>query len=163
MQRFALAVAQKKKHLKPDSQSLAEAARVCACFNFRKASRAVTQLFDAVLQPSQLRSTQFVILVRIGADGSPTLPDLARSLNVDRTTLTRNLQPLAREGLLKVSEGKDARASFVRLTPKGERALAATVPLWAKAQTRFVEQFGGSKWASMLEDLNRVVDVAHGA
>lgn len=152
-----------RKRFKPDSQTLAEAARVCACFNFRKASRAVTQFFDAVLLPSRLRSTQFVILVRIGADVRPTLPDLARDLNVDRTTLTRNLQPLARRGLLRISEGREERASTVRLTPKGERALAATVPLWEKAQTRFVEQFGGQRWPSMLEDLNRVVDAAHGA
>lgn len=152
-----------KKNAKPDSQTLAEAARVCACFNFRKASRAVTQFFDTVLQPSGLRSTQFVILVRIGADLRPNLPDLARSLNVDRTTLTRNLQPLVREGLLRISEGREERASVVRLTPKGERALAATVPLWVKAQTRFVEQLGAARWTSMLTDLNRVVDAAHGA
>jgi DNA-binding MarR family transcriptional regulator len=152
-----------KKNAKPDSQTLAEAARVCACFNFRKASRAVTQFFDAVLQPSGLRSTQFVILVRIGADVRPNLPNLARSLNVDRTTLTRNLQPLVREGLLKISGGREERASAVRLTPKGERALAATVPLWVRAQTRFVEQLGGARWTSMLADLDRVVDAAHGA
>lgn len=152
-----------RKNTKPDSQTLAEAARVCACFNFRKASRAVTQLFDAVLQPSRLRSTQFVILVRIGADVRPTLPGLARDLNVDRTTLTRNLQPLVQRGLLRISEGREERASTVRLTPKGERALAATVPLWEKAQKRFVEQFGGQRWQSMLEDLGRVVDAAHGA
>lgn len=151
------------KNTKPDSKTLAEAARVCACFNFRKASRAVTQFFDKVLQPNGLRSTQFVILVAIGAEGRPNLPELARALNVDRSTLTRNLQPLARDGLLRVSEEKGERASAVRLTPKGERLLAATVPLWAKAQTRFVELFGGQRWPSMLEDLNRVVDAAHGA
>jgi DNA-binding MarR family transcriptional regulator len=104
-----------------------------------------------------------VILVRIGADGRPSLPDLARSLNVDRTTLTRNLQPLVREGRLRISEGRAERASTVRLTPKGERALATTAPLWVKAQTRFVEHFGGARWPSMLADLNRVVDAAHGA
>jgi len=150
-----------KKNLKPDSAALAEAARICACFNFRKASRAVTQLFDAVLQPGGLRSTQFVILVRIGAAGHENLPDLARGLHVDRSTLTRSLKPLAREGLLRISGGGDERASTVRLTPKGERKLAATVPLWEAAQTRFVGRFGGERWAAMLEDLHRVVDVVH--
>jgi DNA-binding MarR family transcriptional regulator len=152
-----------QRNTKPDPRTLAEAARVCACFNFRKASRAVTQLFDNALQPSGLRSTQFVILVAIGAHGRPNLPDLARGLNVDRSTLTRNLQPLVRDGLLRVTEGKGERASAVRLTPRGERLLAATVPLWAKAQTRFVEMFGGQRWPSMLDDLNRVVDAAHGS
>ncbi|MFI5402385.1 MAG: MarR family winged helix-turn-helix transcriptional regulator [Planctomycetota bacterium] len=154
---------QKKKNTKLESQTLAEAARVCACFNFRKASRAVTQFFDTVLQPSGLRSTQFVILVRIGADGSTGLPALARGLHVDRSTLTRNLQPLAREGLLKISGGRGERASAVRLTPKGERALLATVPLWEKAQTRFVDLFGTERWSAMLTDLDRVVNAARGA
>lgn len=153
----------KPKTTKPDPETLAEAARVCACFNFRKASRAVTQLFDTVLQPSGLRSTQFVILTAVGANGRPNLPALARALNVDRSTLTRNLQPLVREGFLRISGNKGERASSVRLTPKGERMVAATVPLWEKAQTRFVEQFGGKRWQSMLESLNRVVDAAHGA
>jgi len=151
-----------KNNAKPDPATLAEAARVCACFNFRKASRAVTQLFDSLLQPGGLRSTQFVILVRIGAQGSPNLPELARGLNLDRSTLTRNLQPLARDGLVRISGGRDERVSTVRLTPKGERKLAAMVPLWEAAQTRFVGRFGGERWAAMLEDLHRVVDVAHG-
>lgn len=123
----------------------------------------MTQLFDTVLQPSGLRSTQFVILATIGAEGCPKLPDLARILNVDRSTLTRSLQPLVREGLLRLSEGRSERASNVRLTPRGERLLAATVPLWERAQARFVEQIGGRRWQAMLEDLNRVVDAAHGA
>ena len=152
-----------KKNTHPDSKTLAEAARVCACLNFRKAARAVTQLFDAMLQPSGLRSTQFVILVAIGAEGRPTLPALSRALNVDRTTLTRNLKPLAREGLLRVNGARGERASAARLTHKGERVLAATVPLWEKAQKRFVDQFGGQRWPTMLEDLNRVVEAAHGA
>lgn len=152
-----------KKSTKPDSQTFAEAARVCACFNFRKASRAVTQLFDNVLQPSGLRSTQFVILVSVAAEGSPNLPLLARRLNVDRSTLTRNLQPLARRGLLRITAGRDERASSVRLTAKGERLLLVTVPYWRQAQERFVEQIGGQRWSAMLDDLNRVVEAAHGA
>jgi DNA-binding MarR family transcriptional regulator len=152
-----------KKNAKPDSRALAEAARVCACFNFRKASRAVTQLFDTTLQPGGLRSTQFVILVAVAVDGTAKLPGLARMLNVDRSTLTRNLQPLAREGLLKITDTRGERASSVRLTAKGERVLVATVPLWEKAQKAFVERLGGKRWQAMLEDLNRVVDVVHEA
>jgi DNA-binding MarR family transcriptional regulator len=145
-----------------DRDLLAEASRVCACFNFRKASRAVTQLFDSVLQPAGLRSTQFVVLVAIQAEGAMELPDLARALNVDRSTLTRNLQPLARAGLLRIAGGR-SRASSARLTPKGRRALAAAIPLWEVAQARFVEQLGGRRWESMLKGLHRVVDAAHEA
>jgi DNA-binding MarR family transcriptional regulator len=152
-----------KTNSKPDSKTLAEAARVCACFNFRKASRAVTQLFDNMLQPGGLRSTQFVILVAVAVEGTARLPGLARMLNVDRSTLTRNLQPLAREGLLRISGTRGERASSVRLTPKGERVLVATVPLWEKAQKAFVDRLGGKRWQAMLGDLNRVVSVVHEA
>jgi DNA-binding MarR family transcriptional regulator len=145
-----------------DKRFLAEAARACACFNFRKAARAVTQHFDTILQPGGLRSTQFVVLVAIEVEGAMQLPELARALNVDRSTLTRNLQPLARNGLLRISGGR-ARASTVRLTPKGRRALAAAVPLWELAQTRFVEQIGERSWETMLKGLHRVVDAAHEA
>jgi len=148
---------------KLDKDLLIEAARVCACFHFRKASRAVTQLFDTILQPGGVRSTQFVILVAVYAEGKPRLPELARMLNVDRSTLTRNLQPLAREGLLRLTERRGQRASTVQLTRKGERTLAMALPLWEKAQTRFVDQLGGGRWQTMLRDLNRVVDAAHGA
>lgn len=150
-----------KKNSKPDPRILAEAARVCACFNFRKASRAVTQLFDNTLQPGGLRSTQFVILVAVAVEGAARLPELARMLNVDRSTLTRNLQPLAREGLLRVSDTRGERASSVKLTKKGERALMSTIPLWEKAQTTFVEKLGGRRWQAMLEGLNRVVAAVH--
>jgi DNA-binding MarR family transcriptional regulator len=146
-----------------DTGALSEAARVCACFNFRKASRAVTQLFDAILQPGGLRSTQFVILVAVHVGKSVRLPDLARQLNVDRSTLTRNLQPLVREGLVKIAGSSGERASAVRLTPKGERMLAETIPLWEDAQTRFIAQLGGKRWKAMLSDLDKVVKAAHGA
>ena len=140
-----------------------EAAKVCACFHLRRATRAVTQLFDNTLQSSGLRSTQFVILAAIHDNAGPRLPDLAEALNVDRSTLTRNLQPLERDGLLKVVPGKTSRAYTVRLTAKGRRFLARTIPLWEEAQSRFVKQFGARRWKSMLKDLHAIVDAAHDA
>ena len=142
----------------------AAAAAVCACFHFRKASRAVTQLFDAVLAPSGLRSTQFVILVAVHAgDGPVALPDLAKSLGVDRSTLTRNLQPLRKAGLLKDAANKRSRANHVKLSAKGERLLAEAKPLWEEAQKRFVEQLGAKRWPTLLKELNGVVDAARDA
>jgi len=147
-----------------DPSVCAEAAAICACLNLRKASRAVTQHFDSTLAPSGLRSTQFVILAAIRAETEPVLlPDLASGLNVERSTLTRNLQPLERTGLLTVRRAKDSRASCVRLTPKGTRLLGRTIPLWEEAQARFVGRLGARRWRSMLENLIEAVDAAHDA
>ena len=91
------------------------------------------------------------------------LPDLAGTLNVDRSTLTRNLQPLVRTGLVKTATPRNARASTVRLTAKGKRLLTRTLPLWKEAQRRFEARVGIRRWKGIVGDLTRVVDAAHDA
>jgi len=132
---------------------------VCACFNLRKASRTVTQHFDAVLQPSGLRSTQFVLLVVAYAEEPVSLPRLAQALVLDRSTLTRNLKPLERDGLLRLERPAGGRGAVVRISAKGRRVLAATVPLWEKAQTSFVASLGAQRWGRLLEGLTAAVNV----
>ena len=99
----------------------------------------------------------------IQAEGTPRLPDLARTLNVDRSTLTRNLQPLVRTGLVKTTTTRNARASSVHLTAKGRRLLTRTLPLWEEAQSRFEARIGSRRWKAMVGELTKVVDAAHEA
>ncbi|HEY9847811.1 MAG TPA: MarR family transcriptional regulator, partial [Candidatus Caenarcaniphilales bacterium] len=94
----------------------AQISQVCACFNLRKASRAVTQLYDKVLQPSGLLATQFTLLSAIALTGSVTITRLAQELVMDRTTLARNLKPLERQGLIQIKPGQDQRTRIVTLT-----------------------------------------------
>lgn len=140
-----------------DRSTLVEAARVCACFNLRRASRAVTRLYDEVLSPGGLRSTSFVALVLIQAEGELPLPRLARALGLDRSTLTRNLKPLVRDGLVKVSRSGGTRMASIAVTPKGQKALARSIPLWQEAQRRFEASLGADHWARMLAQLSAVV------
>lgn len=140
-----------------DRAAWAEAVRVCACFNLRRAARAVTRLFDEILEPGGLRSTQFVAMVVIHAERGPTLPRLSKALGIDRSTLTRNLQPLVRTGLVETKSGPGSRTATARLTPKGERILLRCLPLWQEAQGRFEARVGASKWRSMLDGLASVV------
>ena len=130
--------------------------RVCACFNLRRASRAVTRLFDEVLGPGGLRSTQFVALVAIHGEGGSPLPRLARTLGVDRSTLTRSLEPLERAGFVTIKTTPPARTATARVTPAGEGAIAKCVPLWKKAQTRFETKVGAANWRTLLGGLGAV-------
>jgi DNA-binding MarR family transcriptional regulator len=139
-----------------DPQTCAAAAQVCACFQVRRVARAVTRLFDEVLEPSGLRSTQFVMLVAIRALGEPTLPALAKMLGVDRSTLTRNLAALERQGLLRRVSGVAGRMSGARLTGKGLDALGAGVPLWERAQKQFVGNLTSQPWERMLPLLHEM-------
>src|SRR6185437_5494617 len=83
-----------------------EIASSCACFKLRKASRAVTQFYDAALQESGLKVTQLTLLVSLTLAGPVPIGTLADELVMDRTTLTRNVELLVRDGLAEVVQGK---------------------------------------------------------
>ena len=77
----------------------------CTCFNLRKATRAVTQLFDEALKPCGLYATQFTLLAAISSQENVTITELSKTLVMDRTTLTRNLNPLQKSGWVEVTPG----------------------------------------------------------
>jgi DNA-binding MarR family transcriptional regulator len=129
----------------------------CACFNFRKASRSVTQLYDQILAPIGLRSTQIVILLASQVLGPCGFARLAREMVMDRSTITRNLQPLVSQGLLKVT-GKIGRGGkTVEITPAGQQMLADAVPYWEEAQGRLLTHLGQDRWDRVMADLSGVV------
>jgi DNA-binding MarR family transcriptional regulator len=135
-------------------------ASACACFNFRKASRAVTQLFDKTLQPVGLRSTQLVVLLAAGIYDKPTMAQLAEVIVSDRTTLTRALKPLFRRGLLENIRGTDKRKNGILLTLKGHKTIRQAVPYWRKAQNRVVRGFGQGQWNQFTKKLHQAIVVA---
>jgi DNA-binding MarR family transcriptional regulator len=137
-----------------------EVASFCACANLRKASRAVTQLYDESLQPTGLRATQFTLLVALSVTGSISITDLAQQLVMDRTTLTRNLALLERQGLVAIAKGDDQRTRMVTLTHQGREAVVKALPLWEQAQTCIVSGLGRERWNTLLADLSDVVSLA---
>ena len=141
-----------------DDTKLAEMARTCACFNFRKASRSVTQLFDQVLAPTGLRSTQLVILITGRLLGPSSIARLARELVMDRSTLTRNLKPLLTMGLLQLSKPDNGKHKAVEVTDEGLAALVKAGPYWEQAQTHLVAQFGNDQWNRIMADLAAIVE-----
>lgn len=144
-----------------DMVKLGIVANTCACFNLRKASRAVTQLYDEILQPSGLLATQFTLVVAISIAGSTTITRLAEDLVMDRTTLTRNLKPLERQGLIEIASGQDQRTRVVALTAEGREALAKAIPLWEQVQASVVEGLGQNRWSTLLSNLSATVLLAH--
>lgn len=142
---------------------LSEVADSCTCFNLRKASRVVTQFFDQALQPSGLLVTQFTILVAISLSTPQTINQLAQVLAMDRTTLTRNLKPLEREGFIQVQPGQDQRTRVICLTDRGQAALAAALPLWEQAQAGMVEKLGKAPWLVLISHLKTTTELFRNA
>ncbi|SRR5579884_305247 len=132
----------------------------CACFNLRKTTRAITQLYDEALRPTGLRVTQFSLLIAITILESVTVTRLAEIGVMDRTTLTRNLKPLEKKGLIKVVPGDDQRTRIVTLTAHGKEVLSKALPLWEKAQARVIKRLGQERWNSLQADLEDIVSLA---
>src|SRR5215471_497388 len=120
----------------------------CKCFAVRSAARHVTQLYDQLLAPVGLRVTQFSILAELRRRGPLTINALVDDMVMDRTTLGRNIQPLERDGLIRIEPApSDRRAKELHLTRAGENRLQAGLKAWAKAQERFEASFGTKRAA----------------
>ena len=130
----------------------------CTCANLRKAARVVTQAFDAALQPSGLKATQFTLLATLAAEGDAPLTQFAETLVMDRTTLTRNLKPLVRDGLVRIDHEDDRRVRKVVLTELGWTALGTARPYWEQAQARAHRALGQDRWAGLLADLTATTE-----
>ena len=108
----------------------------------------------------RLRSTQFVLLALVGVEDSVGLSELAQLADLDRSTVTRNLRPLEREGWIRIRSEGAGRPSHARLTPKGKRVLTRAVPLWDAAQKAFTRELGRGVWKELLPQLAHVRTVA---
>ncbi len=135
----------------------AEEAPTCACFNIRKAARAITQLYDDVLRPSGLRVTQFSILAVTKRLGPVTVTRLAEETVTDRTTLTRNLKILAQQRLVRVAPREDRREREITLTDRGRAALARAYPFWKSVQAQVAKGLGPERFRRLLSDLRTTV------
>jgi DNA-binding MarR family transcriptional regulator len=131
--------------------------QACACFNLRKATRAVTRLYDDALRSVGLRTTQFTLLNAIRVVGPVTVRRLASVVVMDRTTLTRDLRPLERQGLVSVEPGEDRRERKVDLTTKGAQVVHRAAPLWGKAQSQVAKGLGQERLDRLLSDLAAAV------
>jgi DNA-binding MarR family transcriptional regulator len=139
------------------TEKFGEEVRICACFNVRKAARAITQLYDDVLRPSGLRVTQFSILAVTKRLGPVTVTRLAEETVTDRTTLTRNLKVLSQQKLVRIVPGDDRREREVSLTDRGRAAVAQAYPMWKDVQAQVAQRLGRERFRRLLSDLRTTV------
>jgi DNA-binding MarR family transcriptional regulator len=126
----------------------------CNCFASRKAARLVTKLYEDHLARVGLTSTQFSILVYLDEIGVVSMKDLVATLAMERTSVVRALQPLARDGFVVIGpDQEDARRNVVRLTNAGRAKLADAVPVWRQAQAEFESRFGAGLAAQLRESV----------
>lgn len=118
---------------------------VCSAARLLRATRVVTRHYDDALRPVGITITQFGLLNMIKRYEPESISDVAQMLNVDRTTLSRNLKPLENAGLVFRGNEGESRRRRVLLTTLGVAKLKEAIPLWRKAQTRIEEVLGEAK------------------
>ena len=142
-----------------DQKTAESVITTCTSVNLRRAARAASYILHQHLQPTGLRPGQFGILVNISKAGSLTMTHLAEILVNDRTTITRNIALMERDGFVAVRSGTDRRVREIFLTEKGEAKLVEAYPLWRQAEASIRERLGGDRWEQTLANARAVADL----
>jgi len=132
----------------------------CTCGEIRRAARAVTLLYDKAFESSGLLSTQLGVLYAIYNSASITISQLAGELDMDRTTLTRNLSVLERRGLINITSGKDHRTRIITITSKGTNSITNAIPLWNEIQRKVKREMGEKAWHELIQSLSQFMKIA---
>lgn len=134
----------------------------CVCFNLRSVTRAVTRFFDAEVRRQGVRPTQTPILGALQARDGWSMAELSEWLGMERTTLVRNLRPLQRDGLVRLTGGGRGGRVELAITEQGRATLARTLPAWRAAQDQAVAILGRERWSAILRDLEDVASKLKG-
>lgn len=121
----------------------------CVCGTLRRASRAVSRVYDDALAPLGLSMAQLSILRAISREPGLPLTRLAEVMVMDRTSLYRSLAPLEREGLVALVTGDKGRAKLASLTVDGEALTAQANEHWEATQVEVIGAFGAERWLEL--------------
>lgn len=127
----------------------AAAPQGCTNLKLRQASRLVTRHYDAFIGATGLKITQYSLLSHIVRLGPLRAGELAAAMQLDASTLTRNLQPLLQQGWVQVRPGTDARSRIVEATAAGQALRSEAQRGWKRAQLALNDQLGAERVAGL--------------
>lgn len=126
----------------------------CLCLHVQRAARALARRFDTVFRPLELTSGQFSLLMSLNRPEPPSIGQVSDVLAMDRTTITANLKPLERRGLVEVTvDAGDRRSRRLVLTPAGRKLLVRALPLWKHAHADIEALLAGADPDRLRADL----------
>ena len=129
----------------------------CHCNGLRRATRAITSLYDRTLEPIGLTLPQLSLLRQLKRAGPLSVTHLAVVVGLERTTLGRSLRPLEQRGLVEsVASEIDARERVVQVTSRGDRAMKSAAPLWRNAQQAVEQELGRERLDLLHEILDKL-------
>ena len=126
----------------------------CFCLHAQRAARALARRFDEAFRPLGITSGQFSLLMSLNRANAPRIGEVAAVLAMDRTTLTANLKPLERNGLLlSTVDPEDRRTRRLALTSAGQKVLSEALPVWKRVQAQLTAQLANGDPGRLRADL----------
>lgn len=114
----------------------------CLAGRIRLLNRVVTGIYDRALRPLGIKVNQASILVIVSLSGETTPSDIGRTLRMEKSTISRNIERMRSKGWIEVGRGEDGISQLISVTPKGRELLAAVHTLWSQAQKMTSEYLG---------------------
>ena len=137
-----------------------EARFVCACATARHVARTLTQLYDTALRDTGLEAPQFALLMAIEQIGPCSQSALGERYALDKTTVSRNVKWLERQGWVRGAIGKNRRERELTLTAEGRKRLTAAQPKWRKAQALLRVEMSDAEWNAMFRAFENITEAA---
>jgi DNA-binding MarR family transcriptional regulator len=131
----------------------------CLLLNSRMAARAVTRRYDRELRPFGVTAAQFTILSTMSTSPNLSVTDLAKTIAMDRTTLSRNLDLLERKGLIVGREAEKGNGRLVSLSEQGEALAPRLMPVWRELQSEMNTLLGGDAMNALIDGLQRTSQI----
>jgi DNA-binding MarR family transcriptional regulator len=136
----------------------------CLCIRVQRAARALARHFDDALRPAGLTHGQYSLLVALNQNEPPIMSEVSAALAMDRTTLTANLKPLERRGLVRIAvDQKDKRSRRLIITTKGRTTLKAAFPIWKAAHAALDDAVGVTRVDRLRADLRAIAQMENSA
>lgn len=130
----------------------------CICFNLRKAARAITQIYDQLFKELDLTASQISILTSLRMIGGMSVSQLSQAMATDRTTITRNLKPLERRGLIEIRIGHDKRSRQISMTAAGDELAGRAGALFETFHHKVCGAVGQERLRQLCDDLGCIVE-----
>ena len=137
-----------------DGTKLAE--RVCVAGGVRKLNRMVSAIYDGALADTGLKTSQFSVLVAVFNRGKVRPAELTNLLQMDESTLSRNVERMCARGWLKLERGDDRRSHLIEVSDKGRALIRKCLPAWQRAQEEVSQRLGADNVAALRSALRKL-------
>jgi DNA-binding MarR family transcriptional regulator len=129
---------------------------VCVCGYVRKLSRIVTAVYDGALADAGLKTSQFSVLIAVANRGKARPAELTELLQMDESTLSRNVERMCARGWLRLEREGDRRSHLIEVTDKGQTLIRKCLPAWRQAQAEVSERLGTGTVAELRSALRKL-------